>query len=108
MKCIEEHNERLDLLQKTLLVEERQKKRLLDLNIEKHNEIEEANQRKLYEGNTNLTTTSMMDQEDSHSQQLLDEMAKASSTINDPAVKVMTYVQGAHTQKKKKKKKKKE
>lgn len=92
MKSIEENTERLDLLQKTLAVEEKQKKRLLEVSNNKKKELEESNQKKLYE--VNCATTSILDQEDSHRKELVENMVQNSAPSLTPVVKVMTNVQG--------------
>ena len=97
MKCIEENTERLDLLQKTLLLEEKQKKRLLDLSLEKKNEIVAGNLQKLYEGNnsTNISnTTNILDREEAQAKELVNYMVQNSTPSIAPVVKVLTNVQG--------------
>lgn len=95
MVCIEENTERLDLLQKTLEVEERQRKRLEDIKIKMENDFEETQRRSLYEGYTTCTTAaSIMDQEDADRRQLMEEMVRHSTPSNAPTVKVLTNVQG--------------
>ena len=103
MKCIEENSERLDLLQKTLSLEEKQKKRLLDLTIQKEMEIESANQLKLYDGAT-ATSNSILDQEDTIRKQLAESMNQSSTTALTPVVRVLNNVQGNYSFKKTKKK----
>ena len=63
MKCIEENSERLDLLQKTFKVEEKQNRRLLEIALQKRKEMEEA-QRNQIGGGFSTTTMSMFDQEE--------------------------------------------
>ena len=104
MKCIEENSERLDLLQKTLSLEEKQKKRMLDLTIQKEMEIESANQLKLYDGAT-ATSNSILDQEDTIRKQLAESMNQSSTTALTPVVRVLNNVQGNYSFKKKQKKK---
>lgn len=95
MQSIEENSERLTLLQKTLSVEHRQKKRLLDISIQKERQLEQANTAKLLEGYTNCTTTdSILDQEDALRKTLVDAMVKNSTPSDAPTVKVLTNMQG--------------
>ena len=95
MKTIEENTERLDLLQRTLLLEERQNKRLIELSTQKEKEIENDQRKQMYEGYTNSTTTiSKLDQEEAQRKLLVDEMVKTSTPSNAPTVKVLTNLQG--------------
>lgn len=95
MKCIEENSERLDLLQKTLSLEEKQRKRLLDITLQKQKEIESANQMKLYDGST-ATNNSLLDQEDSLRKELADSMNQTSTPALTPVVRVLNNVQGKY------------
>lgn len=90
-ESIEENTERLDLLQKTVLLEEKQKKRLRDLAIQKEKEVEEANRRKLYEAST---PSSVLDHEERQRKELVDEMVQNSTPSLTPVVKVMSNMQG--------------
>ena len=92
MKCIEENSERLDLLQKTHLLEQKQKKRLMEIALQREKEIAEANQMKLYEGTS--TNSSILDQEDALRKELADAMNKGSTTAITPVVRVLNNVQG--------------
>ena len=94
MQSIEENTERLDLLQKSLAVEQKQKQRLFELSNNKKKELEEANRKRLYE--VNCATTSILDQEDSHRKELVENMVQNSATSLTPVVKVMTNVQGTY------------
>lgn len=95
MKCIEENTEQLDLLQKTLQVEEKQKKRLMDLSVQNQKEIEISQRKQLYDGYLNsTTTTSMLDQEEAERKLLVDEMVRTSTPSNAPTVRVLTNLQG--------------
>ena len=95
MKCIEENSERLDLLQKTFQVEEKQKKRLLDISRQKKTEMEEAQRNQMYGGFSQSTTTmSMLDQEEAIRKSLVDDMIKNSNGSNTTTVKVLTNLQG--------------
>ena len=92
MASIEENTERLDLLQRTLSVEEKQKKRLQDLTTLEKKENEQAQRLKMYEGFT--STNSTLDQEEAHRKELVDDMIKHSTPSNTPTVKVLTNLQG--------------
>lgn len=93
MECIAENSERMDLLDKNLALEQRQKKRMHDLSAQKQKEMEQAHTMSLYEG-THNTTQSMLEQEESTAKQLVDAMAETSTPSNGPVVKVLTNVQG--------------
>lgn len=94
MKSIEENTERLDLLQKTLEIEQRQQKRLMDLARQKQREKEEAERRKLFDAtNTAAPTAATLDQDEVQSRQLIDEVAKTSPP-NAPVVRVLTNING--------------
>ena len=93
MQSIEENTECLDLLNKTLEVEERQKKRLLEISLKKKKELEEGQMKELFDG-FNTTTTSILDQEDAHSKKLVEVMAQNTTPSNGPIVRVVTNVQG--------------
>ena len=96
MKCIEENTEKLDLLERTLMVEEKQKQRLQALALQKEKEIEESKRRQLFEAHTS-TSAAMMDQEDAHRKELVDTMIKDSTPSNAPIVKVLTNVNGKNS-----------
>lgn len=91
MTCIEENTERLDLMQKTLAVEEKQKKRLLEASIRTQNEIQRAKTTQLYEGNS---TDSILNQEEAHRKELVDLMLHNTTPSITPIVKVLNNVQG--------------
>lgn len=93
MQSIEENSERLDLLQKTLEVEQSQKKRLLNESVRKTKEQEEENRLKLFAGSTS-TPPSTLNHEEAHSKELVDAMVQNSSPSLAPVVKVLTNVQG--------------
>lgn len=95
-KCIEENTERLDLLTKTLLVEERQKKRLQELSMKEQKESEEANRRQLFEGTNPNTPPSILDQEEANRKELMTEMIRHSSPSDGPAIKVLNNIQGIY------------
>lgn len=95
MKCIEENTERLDLMQRTYELEEKQRQRLLDISLQKKKELEQAQRSNMYDGYSNSTTTdSMLDQEEANRKTLVDEMVKNSTPSNAPIVKVLTNLQG--------------
>ena len=92
MKCIEENSERLDLLQKTVFLEEKQKKRLEEVTIQKEREVEMANQTKLYDGTS--TNNSLLDQEEALGKELVKNMNQSSPTALTPVLRVLNNVQG--------------
>lgn len=92
MKSMEENYERLDLLQKTLSLEEKQKKRLLETTIQKERELEKEQHLKLYDGTT--TNSSILDQEDSIRKELGQSMNQSSTTALTPVVRVLNNVHG--------------
>ena len=91
MESITENIERLDLLQRSLMLEEKQKKRLLDLAIQKKKEIEEADRKTLIE--RNVINTSFLEKEEEKTNQLVRDMVQKS---DGPAVKVLTHIQGKY------------
>lgn len=93
MQLLEENTERLDLLERTLVLEQRQRKRLLDVSVQKQKEIEQANRVQLYQG-TNSTTNSILNQEEAQRKELVDAMVQNSPPIMTPVVKVLTNLQG--------------
>ena len=90
---IEENTERLDLLEKSLQVEQRQKKRLEDLSKQQEKEREEASRRELYDGNKNTTLSNINEEEDQR-KELVDAMIRHANPSNGPVVKVLTNVHG--------------
>ena len=95
MQSIEENTERLDLLQRTFQVEQKQIKRLMDLSSQKNKEIEKSKTNEMYEGYSNNTsTTSMLEQEETQRKLLVEEMISSSTPTNAPTVKVLTNLQG--------------
>lgn len=93
MKCIEENTERLILLEKTLVVEEKQKKRFEDLAFQKKKEIEEANRRQLYDGTIN-TPDALLNQEEAIRKELMEDMVRNATPSDGPTIKVLNNVQG--------------
>ena len=91
MQSIAENTERLDLLKRTLQVEERQKKRLLDLTNQRKKEMEEADRKNFLEGNLNTVN---FQKEEAERDQLIREMVQNSSKSDGPAVKVLVNIQG--------------
>lgn len=94
MKCIEENEERLDLLNKTLDLENKQKKRIREITSENEKEAADKDLKDLYENNSSNTTTSLLDQEESLRKQLVDSMIQSATPAITPVVKVLTNVQG--------------
>ena len=93
MHSIQENTEKLDLLERTLLVEHKQKKRLEAIAIEKQKEIEEAHRRQMLEGFTN-STAAVLDQEEVQRKELMDSMVRDSTPSNAPVVKILTNING--------------
>ena len=93
MKCIEENAERLDLLEKSLSLEEKQKKRIQQISIQKEKDVEAEKILKLYDGTGN-TPGSLLDQEEAQRKQLVDTMIKNETPATAPVVRVMTNLQG--------------
>lgn len=93
MKCIEENTERLNLLQKTLELEEKQKKRLLEISLQKRKENEDCQRKQMCDDYSNTTTT-MLNEEEAIRKSLVDEMVKTCTPANAPTVKVLTNLQG--------------
>lgn len=94
MKCIEENSERLDLHLKSFSLEEKQKKRLLEINIQRKREIDTTNQMKLYDGTS--TNSSILDQEDDIRKQLSESMNQCSTPALTPVVRVLNNVHGIY------------
>ena len=92
MQSIEENTEQLDLLERTLLVEQKQKKRLEVIALQKQQQMEESNRRKMFEGKVTTTPTAL-DEEEAQRKDLVDTMIK-DCTSNSPVVKVLTNVHG--------------
>ena len=93
MKSIEENTEKLDLLERTVIVEQKQKQRLEALALEQQQQIENAKKRQLFEGHA-TTSTPILDQEDAHRKELVDTMVRECSSSQGPIVKVLTNVNG--------------
>lgn len=94
-KLIEESSEKLDLLEKTLLVDERQRQRLLTMTMEKEREREKARTLQLYDG-TLYTPSTLFEQEECHRKELVEEMMKSSTPSNMPIVRCINNVQGIY------------
>lgn len=90
--CIEENTEKLDLLEKTLALEQKQNSRLEDMIKQKEKEREQAMRQQLYEGSS-PTTTSILNLEDAQRKGLMDALIR-DSTPNAPVVKVLNNIQG--------------
>ena len=74
-------------------MEQKQKKRLNDIALQKEREIGESAKRQLYEGNT-TTPDSLLHHEEAIRKQLMDEMIQHSTPSDGPTIKVLTNVQG--------------
>lgn len=94
MKCIEENSERLNLMEKTLLLEQKQKKRMIDLTKQEEKDIETATRRRLYDGYSSNVNSSILDQEEAQRKELVKEMVETSTPLIEPAVRVLQNVQG--------------
>lgn len=92
MTFIAENTERLHLLEKSLELEEKQKKRLHDLSIQRQKESEEAKRKALLQGNQ--TNSSILDQEEAQRKELMATLIRDETPSNGPVVKVLTNVQG--------------
>lgn len=65
------------------------------MSMEKEREKEREKALQLYEGTTSLTTSAaILEQEENHRQELVDEMVKNSTPANTPVVRCITNVQG--------------
>ena len=91
MKCIEENSQRIDLLQKTLALEDRQNLRIYEMNFQKKREMETAKNSKLIDGGIN---DSILDQEEAQGRELVHSMVQSSTPTIAPVVRVLTNVQG--------------
>ena len=94
MKLIEENSEKLDLLEKTLIVEERQKQRLAEVSVQNEKEQEIAKSAQLYDENSNSASTASLEQEDRQRKEIVHSMVVNSTPSNAPMVKCMTNIQG--------------
>lgn len=94
-ETIQENTERLNLLEKSLALEEKQMKRVMELSIQKKKDMEDADRKKLLQENSNNSNvSSILDLEDIQRKELVDTMVKTSTPSNGPVVKVLTNVQG--------------
>ena len=94
MKCIEENSEQLDLLHKTLSLEAKQRKRLLQLTIEQDKQIEAAKNIRLHNGNGYNPNSQVLDKEEAEGKELVRSMVQNASPAIAPVVRVLTNVQG--------------
>lgn len=92
MTSIEENTERLDLLQKTAVLEEKQRKRIIEINAEKDKDLEQQKMINLLQ--QNRTSNSVLEQEEGHRNMLVEAMTRNSNSSNAPTVRVLTNVQG--------------
>lgn len=91
MLSIEEYSERMDLLQKTAIAEEKQKKRILELKAEKQKKSNEEKMLNLLSGATNSTN---LEQEETQRKMLVDSMVRSATQSNAPIVRVLNNAQG--------------
>ena len=92
MLSIEEYSERMDLLQKTAIAEEKQKKRILELKAEKQKKSNEEKMLNLLSGATNSTN---LEQEETQRKMLVDSMVRSATQSNAPIVRVLNNAQGS-------------
>lgn len=92
MLGIEECSEKLNFLEKTLAIEERQNKRRLELSQEKEKEQDESSSQQLC--GIHPSTQTVLDQEEALRKKLVDSMVQNTSSSNTPVVKVLTNLQG--------------
>ena len=93
MLLIEETTEKLDLLERTLIVENKQRNRLEALSLQKQKKNEEDDRKQLLDGHT-TTPPAILDQEDAQRKVLVEAMIRESTPSNGPVVKVLTNVHG--------------
>ena len=91
MTSIEEYTERMDLLQKTAIVEAKQKKRIMELQAQKQKKMQEEKMLNLLSGGTN---SSILEQEENQRKMLLDSMVKSATPSTTPIVRVLNNAQG--------------
>ena len=91
MTSIQEYSERMDLLQKTAMVEEKQEKRIMELQAQKQKKMQEDKMLNLLSSGT---SSSVLDQEDIQRKMLLDSMVKAATPSTTPMVRVLNNTQG--------------
>ena len=94
MKTIEECNEKLDLLEKALAVEEKQRKRRSDLALQSQREQDESSRQQLQE--MNPTTQSLFEHEEMQRKNLMNSLIHNSSSSDGPVVKVLSNIQGQY------------
>ena len=91
MTSIEEYTERMDLLQKTAMVEAKQKKRIMELQAQKQKELQEEKMLNLLSAGT---SSSILQQEENQRKMLADSMVKSANPSTTPIVRVLNNVQG--------------
>ena len=93
MTSIEEYSERMDLLQKTAMVEEKQKKRIMEMEAQKQ---KKNNEEKMLNLLSSGTSSSVLEQEDAHRKMLQDSMVKSATPLTTPIVRVLNNTQGEY------------
>lgn len=93
MGIIEDQSEKLNLLEKTEEIDARRKKKNAAMDELLKKEKEKAEIEKLKQGSM-LTSSSQLDQEDSHRRSLIHELQQNSNDSQKPIVKVLTNIQG--------------
>lgn len=91
MTLIEENTEMIDLWQKTLEVENRQKKRMVDMSSLKEKEKEMEKEAELLQGNS--SSHYALEQEESQRKTLVDDMIHKSNSNIGSVVKVLAHTQ---------------
>lgn len=93
MKLIEENSEKLELLQKAVSLEMKQKNRLTADAVQKQKETEKNKLTELYAGNS-PSTSNALDFEDNQRRELVQSMVENSTQSNAPIVKCVSNMQG--------------
>lgn len=92
MSSIQENTERLELLKRTFLVEERQKKRIQEMVLLREKEKKKEELQNLLK--QSATSNAMFEQEENQRKILVEAMVKSANPSNGPIVKVLNNVQG--------------
>ena len=82
------------MLQKTFALEERQKRRLLEIAIQNESDLETKKNSKLYEANNSNANHSLLDEEEAQGRELVRSMVQKSTPQIAPVVRVLNNVQG--------------
>lgn len=93
---ITDHSEKLDLLEKTLAIEERQNKRAHEQNAILDAKQEQERIKNMMDGNSS-TMESVLEQEEKQRKQLVHDMNVNLTETTKPIVKVLTNLQGKIT-----------